>query len=178
MEMVRIVSDDGVAHNLRIVTPGGESVPGVSSVHIDPIVAGHNTLITATVKLRAKLDVVASAAGCLAEPERNDEDAPAPVAADESESAARSIWKYMFPRAARSATFKMPKGATFLSAQAQQGNWVAWFLVDPNAPLCDRTFRAHLTGVNFMYSEDVFLATVQFNGGDFVLHLFEEVSPK
>jgi hypothetical protein len=66
---------------------------------------------------------------------------------------------------------EMPKDATFLCAQTQEGKAKMWFAVDPRKETCKRKFQIVGTGHEFDMSDKNYLATFQEPG--FVWHLFE-----
>jgi len=71
----------------------------------------------------------------------------------------------------------MPCGAEILQIQAQGNDIVFWAIVDPNAPMEERTFHVINTGraLPRVDYEDgiVYMGTVQIN--EVVWHVFEEV---
>lgn len=70
----------------------------------------------------------------------------------------------------------MPEGAIILSLQVQRGKPCMWALVDTEAPIELRYFWFLETGcpATSCVLRDEFIGTVQFLGGSYVLHLFEE----
>lgn len=72
-----------------------------------------------------------------------------------------------------SCSFEIPKGAKFMTVQAQAGMSVMWMLVDPSQPNEERKFRAHQTGCALPDDPGTYLGTVQL--GDVVAHIFEEM---
>lgn len=72
----------------------------------------------------------------------------------------------------------MPKGAQLLSCQvkANDESLHLWALVDTEQPLESRTFVVVCTGA-VLHDQDYpamrYVATVQYDDGDFVLHVFE-----
>jgi hypothetical protein len=86
----------------------------------------------------------------------------------------KTIWK--FPLVVTNEfSLPLPRGAQFLSVQAQHGDPQTWWLVDPNAPRRARKFRIHGTGHEvYQPGRLTFLGTFQLEGGALVFHLFEE----
>jgi hypothetical protein len=89
------------------------------------------------------------------------------------------IWKYELDVMSSGfiRTFSMPKNAVILSAQVQQGKGVLWAMVDTNAKAVEpRRFHLVLTGqVHDPASGLRFIDTLQFDDGNYVVHVFEEV---
>lgn len=71
----------------------------------------------------------------------------------------------------------LPKGATVLSAQVQNGVICLWALCNTDAPIAPRTIYTVGTGHNFNMDPSVirFIGTVQLSGGALVFHLFEYI---
>lgn len=71
----------------------------------------------------------------------------------------------------------MPKGAVVLSAGQQADKLFVWAMVDPDAPLEQRSIAAFYTGddvagqPHLLYQR--FLGTVHTHGGALVHHIFE-----
>lgn len=88
----------------------------------------------------------------------------------------RRIFKY--PLQATSGAVQsifLPVGSELLTVQLQYGTPSAWFMVDPDAEKRDRSFVFIMTG-HGVPDGLRYVQTFQFDGGDFVLHLFEGVS--
>jgi hypothetical protein len=96
------------------------------------------------------------------------------------------IWKFLLP--VRTDGFIMewngrfnldlPKASTILSAQLQHGQIAVWALVTPDADRESRSFILAATGKDVPRRDDeaiLFIATVQIDGGNLVLHLFESL---
>lgn len=88
----------------------------------------------------------------------------------------RKIWKYGFDLTKERFSIEMPGGATILTAQIQHGKPVMWvlFLDDEGVGLAKRNFVLFETGAVQYMGDLRFIATLQFFGGESVLHLFEE----
>jgi hypothetical protein len=89
----------------------------------------------------------------------------------------KKIWKYSFLM--KPGTFKLnvPRGAKFLTAQIQYADPVMWAIVEGDEKEVEsRTFVLLETGGGVLDHPGVlrFMATLQFFGGEYVLHLFEE----
>jgi hypothetical protein len=84
----------------------------------------------------------------------------------------RTIWK--FPVMPGAFTIGLPRGAEVLAAQAQDGEAMAWAVVDPAAPVEQRRFIAAGTGHPLPDGPLKHLGTFQLDGGALVFHLFEE----
>lgn len=83
-----------------------------------------------------------------------------------------AIWKFhILPNRVNHVT--MPTNALILTAQNQHGKLMVWARVDPALPPVMRTLVARLTGDNYDPCVEKHIATVQMDGGDFVLHVFE-----
>jgi len=74
-------------------------------------------------------------------------------------------------------TFKLslPQGAEVLSVGVQFGEPRMWVLVEPTAPVVERTFRVAGTGHHITGSLK-FIGTFQLEGGALIFHLFEVLS--
>jgi hypothetical protein len=75
-------------------------------------------------------------------------------------------------------TIAMPHGATVLSAQSQGGRLRLWASTDPSdAKTEDRDFYVAMTGepINCVRVRPVFIGSVQFEEGAYVVHVFELV---
>lgn len=86
----------------------------------------------------------------------------------------KKIYKYQID--VGNLTVDMPEYAEILSVQVQRGVICIWALGDPEQPLRKRTFDIFGTGHDIQCNggiERIHIGTVQFNGGDLVLHVFE-----
>ena len=81
----------------------------------------------------------------------------------------KTIFKY--PLTSSPITLSMPKGATILVAQAQNGIPTIWAEVDTDKPVETRTFVAQMTGQPLPGRKKVFVGTVQIK--PFVYHIYE-----
>ncbi len=72
-------------------------------------------------------------------------------------------------------TLQMPTDAKILSAQVQDGKAVLWALVGTRWWKAERQILALVTGEKLPVMEDdaVFISTLQFADGAFVIHLFD-----
>lgn len=69
---------------------------------------------------------------------------------------------------------EIPKGATFLYAGNQAEHLVTWWEVDPKEPKETRQFQVFMTGDIPVFEEHhLYRGTVMFEGGHFVVHLYE-----
>ncbi len=82
----------------------------------------------------------------------------------------RRIFKYSLQRVYRQ-LIGMPRGAEILSVQAQFGEAVIWAAVNPEQEMGKRIIYSIPTGEE--PPDGMFLGTIQFNDGAFVLHVFE-----
>ena len=82
-----------------------------------------------------------------------------------------TIWKY--PLHPGTTQHNMPRGATVLHAQMQQGEPVLWALVEPSADQELRTFDVYGTGHGVRENAGEYIATFQMDGGALVWHVFE-----
>lgn len=72
----------------------------------------------------------------------------------------------------------MSQGAKILCAQAQYRAICLWALVDRDAPLVERKFKAIMTGELIPEPNRLaYIGTVQFDGGALVVHIFEDENP-
>lgn len=70
----------------------------------------------------------------------------------------------------------MPKGSKIISAQSQNNDLCIWAKCDPQYSSVERHFRCVGTGREFPDKENLeFIATVQFDNGLTVVHLFERI---
>ena len=85
-----------------------------------------------------------------------------------------TIWKFSVPNPSQDIFhIAMPENAKILSYQYQDGSWVVWALVDPNAGMVQRKFVHIGTGWKFenLLEKCQYIGTTQVDG--FVWHLFE-----
>lgn len=83
------------------------------------------------------------------------------------------IFKYTVPLSDDDLV-QMPKGATIISVQTQNGIPMMWALVDETQPLIQR--RLYLRGTGHEMRDAVgkpFIGTFQIQGGVLVFHLFD-----
>lgn len=66
----------------------------------------------------------------------------------------------------------LPAGYKFLNAQNQNERLVFWVIADPGITNVPAKFEVKHTGCSLDYNEGTYLATLQFDGGISVLHLF------
>lgn len=69
----------------------------------------------------------------------------------------------------------MPMGAKILTADVQSGKATLWALVDPDPdlPVVNRYFMLVETGHRLAVPEAKYVATLLFDRGSYVLHVFE-----
>lgn len=87
------------------------------------------------------------------------------------------ILKYHLTQA-NNFTLELPVGAKVLSVQNQHEKLTLWALSesrDSPPALETRRFSVWPTGVHFSWLGRTFLSTVQFQGGDYVVHVFEDL---
>lgn len=89
----------------------------------------------------------------------------------------RRIYKYTLPGVfAGKQAVLMPFGAEILSVQNQCETIAIWAYVDPEVERrVTRTFETFITGALVPETEDaaLYLGTLQFDKGEYVLHIFE-----
>lgn len=86
-----------------------------------------------------------------------------------------TIYKYQLNPSPGLQEIKMPRGARVLSVQEQANQIQVWAVVNTDHPEEGRYFRLHMTGDDASQSNALRLpnaATVQLDGGLFVLHVF------
>jgi len=83
------------------------------------------------------------------------------------------IWKYELTPGKN--IVEMPLGAEILTVQTQGKNICLWALVDPYSPKTERKFQIHGEGHEIEEETLAYVGTLQFNGGDLVFHVFEEL---
>lgn len=75
-------------------------------------------------------------------------------------------------------SLQIPAGAKILTVQAQRNEIQLWAEVDPDAPVVTRHIDILTTGEGIddeLQAKRTHLGTVQLDGGDMVLHVFEFV---
>jgi hypothetical protein len=86
------------------------------------------------------------------------------------------IWKFTITEPDQ--LLRMPKGATILSVQVQEGTpgICIWAVVDPNVEEEIRRFLVISTGDDFVWdwTQHMYLGTVQLARGTLVWHIFED----
>lgn len=86
----------------------------------------------------------------------------------------QTICKYQI-EVACDLTLSLPRGAEFLTLQAQHEAGRIWFLVDPAAPLEPHQFHFFPTGFPIKQPESLmYLGSIPGISGLFANHLFEE----
>lgn len=84
-----------------------------------------------------------------------------------------TVFKYTLPLTGK-CSLSMPDGAKVLSVQNQREALTLWALVDEGAVRVQRDFMSVMTGAISPLSHlQPFIGTVQFDGGNFVVHVFE-----
>ncbi len=89
----------------------------------------------------------------------------------------KTIWKFPLDLAQVTGDgigLSMPKGAEFLTVQAQYGVPTLWALVDTDQPKETRLIAVEGTGDDLGHVPKRYLGTTQQHGGALVLHYFEE----
>lgn len=88
-------------------------------------------------------------------------------------NATKAIWK--FELTPGNVVIPMPKGARIISTGNQNGKIVVWAIVDPTAEKVDRLILCLPTGAPIVPKIEVmpFLGTLQFDGGSFIIHVFD-----
>lgn len=82
------------------------------------------------------------------------------------------VWKYTIALESKF-TLEMPEGASILYIAVQHGIPCLWARVTPNATSKVRHFQVRGTGHN-VEPESIYLGSFQLQGGNLVLHLFED----
>lgn len=89
----------------------------------------------------------------------------------------KTIFKYRLdPATTERHLISMPVGAAILVAQNQREHVTLWAEVDDANPLEEREFLVCMTGQPIPrgdYKQRLFCGTVQLDGGDLVLHVYE-----
>jgi hypothetical protein len=89
----------------------------------------------------------------------------------------KTIWKYQLPVLERF-ILRLPEGAEIIRIADQGGMLWAWAVVDTEAPLVERSFRAFKTGVVMPEPEDVTLTYLGWAAihvqMELALYFFEE----
>lgn len=89
----------------------------------------------------------------------------------------KKVYKYSFDVESKTEyEVLLPRKSQILSIQEQHGKVVMWyaFAHEDETNLTRRKFKFIVTGYETVSIVAVHLATLQFNEGNFVLHLFEE----
>lgn len=86
------------------------------------------------------------------------------------------IWKQELKIVEEFQTVLLPENFRFLSCQEQDGKHVFWFQCDPESTKKDFRFQLLETGQNFDPVGKKYLGTVQFDGGEYVQHLYQVIS--
>lgn len=84
------------------------------------------------------------------------------------------IYKYQILPDARIQGLELPKGATILSVEVQDGLPHIWCLVDPDAPKEIRRFHMVATGRRFDTTGLTYIGAFHGVQGWMVFHLFEQ----
>ena len=91
----------------------------------------------------------------------------------------KTIHKFTIKKGSLNAfTIELPEGAQFLSTNTLYGYVCLWFLLDPEKPKVDRTFRVIGTGWEIEETNLKYLGTVLEDEGAFVWHIFETTPKK
>ena len=86
----------------------------------------------------------------------------------------KSVWKFPITSPGK-VVIAMPKGSKVLCVQVQHGVPCIWALCDTDAKKKDRTFYAYSTGDVHGSNKCEYIGTFQFNAGNLVYHVFEEM---
>lgn len=84
----------------------------------------------------------------------------------------KTVWKFPI-EVGDCVRIEMPSGAQVVSVDLQFGQLCVWAIVDPEAPLVQRTFWWRGTGHRLPDQPSRFVGTVLTAGGSLVFHLFE-----
>lgn len=85
----------------------------------------------------------------------------------------KAVWKYTL-KLGETNKLVAPKGAAYLTAQAQNNEIVVWYQVDPSTLQTEMIeLRVIPTGVTYDDYNLRYISTVQLDGGAFVAHIFE-----
>ncbi len=82
------------------------------------------------------------------------------------------IFKYVLDITDRQ-TVLLPKYSKILTVQMQNGEACIWVLCDLNQPYMSRIIKCYGTGNTIPDSLDLYLGTIQSNGGGLVWHFFD-----
>jgi len=88
----------------------------------------------------------------------------------------KAIWKYELPleSCGQPQEVEIPDGATILSAMNQDEKLVVYAMVAPARKPRKYQFKVFMTGQAIPFTVNHhFVGTVAFQGGDFVVHVFE-----
>ena len=91
----------------------------------------------------------------------------------------KTIYKYPL-EVAKTQRLELPKGAEIVSIQVQKGIPCLWAFVDKNQVDEGEAFVIAMFGTGHELPEDIetnyqYITTIQMNGGDLVLHVFEQL---
>lgn len=87
-----------------------------------------------------------------------------------------TVWKQKLPAQPGVFEIEVPSGAVLLSAREQYFSVVVYFQCDPAAAKTRRAVALVATGSAAPTSEEArFLGTAMFDGGRYVLHVFERI---
>ncbi len=87
----------------------------------------------------------------------------------------QTIFKYRLGRG-KIHDLTMPQGSVIISAQNQHDAPTLWAAVDTTQPPVIRRIATYVTGgdMELGTNDEDFLGTIQFNGGSFILHVFDQ----
>lgn len=88
------------------------------------------------------------------------------------------IWKYPIEtwRIPGTVRLSLPKGANILCAQSQHEHLAIWALVDTGQVREERVLAVYETGKQLPADPGIYIGTVQFDNGAYVVHVFEATS--
>jgi len=87
----------------------------------------------------------------------------------------KTIWKFKIPQCERS-SIEMPKDAKILAVGNQYEVVCLWAEVDPKNDTVSRMFRIIGTGHSVPDELLEYIGTVQMTGGNFIWHIYEQLS--
>lgn len=71
--------------------------------------------------------------------------------------------------------FELPEGSQVLKVAVQEKGTVVWFLVGDSIRTIKIQISLYMTGVNFFPNNKIYVDTLLYENGHFVLHAFYEV---
>jgi len=89
----------------------------------------------------------------------------------------KAIWKYELTMGTRQVV-EMPVGAKLLTVHRQEGIVCLWAIVNTALPTEERIIGVFTTGYPLPENPKEYIGTAFFNGGEFVVHVFEILTTK